>query len=155
MTHQLVVTTTRAVLENATSAHVRVAASTGGGGSFRNRGVLTDVRKPKCRPLTRSGASCSRAAGPGVHICRDTAAGVNYDASACCDNDSRGARKRNVSACPCCGQHGRRRELQKPRRFDGCSETEVSPSDQIRRVMQSWCWPGRAHLQGHGSWSQL
>src|SRR3954447_3102554 len=100
MTHRLVETTTRTVLENEqipnserTSAHVPCCGQhEPHKGSFRNRSVLTDVRNPKCG-LTRSGASCSRVAGPGVHICRDTVSGVNYDASARGDNDSHGARK--------------------------------------------------------------
>src|SRR3954449_3099943 len=57
MTHRLLETTTRTVLENEqipnserTSAHVLYCGQhERHGGSFRNRSVLTDVRKPKCR----------------------------------------------------------------------------------------------------------
>src|SRR3954469_1709433 len=97
MTHRLAETTTCTVLENVqipnserTSAHVPCCGQhEPHGGSFRNRSVLTDVRKPKS--LTRSGASCSCVAGPGVHSCRGTVSG---DASARGDNDLHGARQR-------------------------------------------------------------
>src|SRR3954467_8598845 len=101
MTHRLVETTTRTVLENEqipnserTSAHVPCCGQHAPhGGSFRNRSVLTDVRNRSAASDGR-GASCSHVVGPGVHICRDTVSGVNYDASARGDNDSHGARKR-------------------------------------------------------------
>src|SRR3954452_3071889 len=89
MTHRLVETTTRTVLENEqipnserTSAHVPCCGQhEPHGGSFRNRSVLTDVRN-------RSAASDQKRRVmqlvllAGVHICRDTVSGVNYDASA-------------------------------------------------------------------------
>src|SRR3954471_16260141 len=101
MTHRLVETTTRTVLENVqipnserTSAHVPCCGQhEPHEGSFRNQSVLTDVRNPKCRSdQKRRVMQCC--CWPGVHICRDTVSGVNYDASARGDNDSHGARKR-------------------------------------------------------------
>src|SRR3954452_14822344 len=105
MTHRLVETTTRTVLKNEQrhNCELNVSACPVLQPAWAARRAL---QKPKrsdgCSEtevslLTRSGASCSRVAGPGVHICRNTVSGVNYDASAPGDNDSHGARRRTAT----------------------------------------------------------
>src|SRR4051794_7454172 len=85
MTHRLGVTTTRTVLENEQrhNCELNVSACP----VLRPaRAARRDHQKPKrsdgCSEtslVTGSGASCSRGAGPGMHMCGDTESGVNYD----------------------------------------------------------------------------
>src|SRR3954470_7158589 len=55
----------------------------------------------------------------------------------------------------CCGQHGRHGGSFRNRSVLTDVRNASIVSDQKRRLMQSWCWPRRAHLQGHGIWCQL
>src|SRR3954462_11798692 len=106
--------------------------------------------------LTRSSASCSAVAGP---VC--TSAGTRYLVSTMThrlvetttrtvlENEQIPNSERMSAHVPCCGQHEphegsfRNRSVLTDFRKPRCR------SDQKRRVMQSCCWPRRAHLQGH------
>src|SRR3954454_19742541 len=104
-------------------------------------------------PLTRSAASCSRGTGPGVHICRDTVSGVNYDARlvdtttrTVLENEQIPNSERTSAHVLCCGQHGRHGGIFRNRSVLTDVRNPSRASEQKRRVMQWWCWPRRAHL---------
>src|SRR3954463_3569266 len=166
MTHRLVVTTTRTVLESEQrhNCELNVSACP----VLRSaRAARRDLQKPKRSDGCSESESRLRAeaARHAVVVLAPacTSVGIRYLVSTMphrlvptmtrtvLENEQIPNSERTSAHVLCCGQHGRHEGIFRNRSVLTDVRNPSRASEQKRRVMQWWCWPRRAHL----IWCQL